>query len=411
MKLLELFSTINEKFVKGKIDFILDPTPRELQAALHGSINGHLRGLDYGNHIVFWDAYEAEHTQMGDLLHREQGFPMDDDQSLFLSLDEKVPEEGTVYPCGNYWFASFKNGKFVPYDEGQGQYLKVVMEKLSQAQINESPLVDYSWMGPDTPQALQKPTTHKIAKSPGAKAKAIRMFQNTPWPIKVVFYNIIPAKKNNGMGGDTYKMRYRKDIPRDNNGDQFTMDGDYTHELPRVPPDPDAMTFVINSDDGHDFQQFSPWMIAHRMGHALENHYEMKAAYAGLNGNLTNLSKYVGPAHIPSILHHIGKFKSARDERLGSTFEFLMDCFAQYLIQGKVSFNRMEENAPVGTRNSAKPFKAVKFTRDGDGLSIFPTLPHEYIKKFNDEFKMMEKKLNAHFRELMKSIMGKVYAI
>ncbi len=263
--------------------------------------------------------------------------------------------------------------------------------------VMESPMVDYEFVGPQGTKAFTRPSTLALARSPKTKLKAQRMFEKTPWNISVVFYNIIPAVNDSSAG----RVRPREDLPQTKGSlgidtPQKTLYGEQP-KLPRVPPEPGVVTFVLNSDDGTNFMPFTPWMIAHRAAHSMEQTPAYMQCETTLYKMMNELHERAQSVRGASIFHALGRFKSARDGVLVSHFEFLNECFAQFLIQGKVTFNPLPDKIPN------RPYTGVK--KKEEYWQFQPDIPVnqiviEYVEILNDRFS-----------RLMDTAVGKVFAI
>lgn len=274
--------------------------------------------------------------------------------------------------------------------------------------LKEAPITDYSFQGSDEPLAFDRPGTIQTAKSQKAKEKAVRMFQNTPYNIRILFLN--QERNPESIAGNR-----PGEITHPNNITRKHWFGNITGK--EFPGTPGAITFVINSDHGTDYMPFTPWIIAHRMGHALSgariqhNEPKFKTLYNRFidgilykitselsNGGMVN--EYQG---VVGVLCQAGKFKSARDNRFRNSGEFVLECFAQFLIQGKVSFNEIKN--PIEERTYPQDDKS-------HGIGGNPVAIHKQnLIEINKILKEAETMLNTEFDIIMKSMIGKVIAI
>ncbi len=254
-------------------------------------------------------------------------------------------------------------------------YAKFNKSRADSPNLTEAPITDYEFRGPSTPRLPGKfrQSTLDLVRSPKARQKAIRVFANTPWNIRVVFDNTLPY-------------------------------GEDAREWEPIRPQPGTITVAFDNDKGDNFIPFTPWMIAHRLGHAIpdDNPFYMNVAQRLISLDLEFQRIVLFDAKLPlafigSFYHAAGKFKSARDAQVGDKFEFLLDCLAQFLIQGSVSFNTVTN--PVMGRN---------FIRH-DAVPNQPAIiSPSFLEDVNYEFTALADRMNREFPKLMDSLVGKV---
>lgn len=203
-----------------------------------------------------------------------------------------------------------------------------------------------------------------------------------------------------------------------------------------IAPVEGEITFVINSNHGSDFYPFTPWMIAHRFGHAIAEGGTSKDAAAspamntalslfqtGIRGIITDVldpiyirnhpSETVGILNTTSwesgILAQIGKFKSARDLTFGDFGEFFLDCFAQYLIQGRVSFNPIQDMvfSTKAARFMSRRPGVDRRTGERDSTTNLALTPEDQAK-IDAGIARLEDMLNDRFEQILQMCVGRV---
>ena len=276
---------------------------------------------------------------------------------------------------------------------------------LETIRLSEAPITDYSWNGPDLPVRIAKPGTRAMAKSPKAKAKIERVFQNTPWKIRVVFWNYGPSSRfPEALTRERYDLPMTTTWPHEGPEETVykrSMEGDVTDHIKGIEPVPGEITLILNSDDGHDYVPFTPWMIAHRMGHALPRSVKERLTTI-INDFGFDVNRAGVFSHVSSILHALGQFKSAREKRLGTAFEFCMECFAQFLIQGQVKFNKVPGKIPN-----------VRYSREQADYISSDKIEFSYPAwaMINYGAERMEKRMNEFFHITMDSLEGRIIAV
>lgn len=134
--------------------------------------------------------------------------------------------------------------------------------------------------------------------------------------------------------------------------------------------DDDSVSIIFVGNSGDKLVKMTPWVLAHRIGHAIQSNknqsnntaYSIKSIFEEIENTLVMLINYILedykiPIQIKSItdykyekeilavMHRVGTFKSARTNSITRPYEFIYECFAQYLITGEVKFN--EELKPI----------------------------------------------------------------
>jgi hypothetical protein len=156
-------------------------------------------------------------------------------------------------------------------------------------------------------------------------------------------------------------------------------------------------------------KQLSSWILAHRLGHGLENNQMLLGMSQNLGKRLEEmiLSNFVSddPQYpeidertdrihsiIWQIILAIGTMKSARTRTLTNRglVEFMHELLAQYLINGSIAFN---------------PLPKVVNAKDYHGQDRQYTL----AKVFDSNF--LANELNQQFEQLMSTLKGKVIVI
>ena len=256
--------------------------------------------------------------------------------------------------------------------------------------ISEAPIGDIHRSGFDDPSAQSsfRPDDRGIIQSPKAEVKWRHLFRNSPYLIDVAFINTkSPTVYNDGVF-------------------DFEVINEYLGEyaLP-APSSPDAIMLVLSNNEGANRFPLSGWIIAHRMGHAvamnggkeLEERFEN--SYHILNDIVNQL--YDG-WEIPRLTSAfaLGKMKSCRDRTLTSYIELIFELFAQFLITGKVSMNRLSKDTPFVRANGEK------FIQDYPHNQGFNNI--EYL---NGTIESCEKQFQLLFTRILSDLKGRVIVL
>lgn len=144
---------------------------------------------------------------------------------------------------------------------------------------------------------------------------------------------------------------------------------------------PKAITVVMtnNLSDEHKISINSPWMVAHRIAHALHMLTERDLFMQAVFKLCVTLFGYQHPDAViddyflhdarstdvfeimgPHIAYMIGTMRSARERKLVSTYEFPRECFAQYLLTGDIVFKLDLDKAPEAETVTTDPKRIAK---------------------------------------------------
>jgi hypothetical protein len=99
------------------------------------------------------------------------------------------------------------------------------------------------------------------------------------------------------------------------------------------------------------------WTIAHRFGHSVRREYSYNVYTDWLESQFDDILKLYNVTKDPgsflkpkaNLFNQIGTMKSARDSKIDRPFEFYYELFAQYLKDGKVTFNRLQPTIIKGS--------------------------------------------------------------
>lgn len=228
----------------------------------------------------------------------------------------------------------------------------------------ESPIGDISYHGSDEPRSL-KSDNIAIAKSDRAHAKIKRVLVKCPVTINLMFVN-----HDRTYIGNEPEQFFASKNPKtgwgQNQHDQMEIaSGIMTSAQVKtafgidVAVPQKAITVIFGHDQGDDRMPFTPWIIAHRMMHVIWGATRgQNPPYRPLLQSLSRLPNELPmgvidpltPLDIDTLVHALGTFRSARNERIGDVGEFIGECLAQYLITGHVTFNKIShEIKPVLT--------------------------------------------------------------
>lgn len=179
----------------------------------------------------------------------------------------------------------------------------------------------------------------------------------------------------------------------------------------------DAITIVYVGNSGAERVMFTPWVMAHRFGHAIQatvrrgGHAEAwqsveRYFFTGVNRLLTDYYRqqmslrgidFNKTAVYNAFFNSIGTMRSARTNQIKRPYEFLYECFAQYLQSGEVKFNPLPTNVPYGKKAWGHPTQRLYGQNIDDSV--------------NEELEYFAQGLVEHFEEVLMDCQGKVFVM
>lgn len=194
----------------------------------------------------------------------------------------------------------------------------------------EAPLADYKPIGDFTKPGSFTTTKYdpKLATNPVNIGKAKQFFGNSEFD-----FRLYPVNKR-GLR----KYTERGQITRE----------ELTNILPETAEldlDNDSINVFYVSNVGEAKVPFTPWIMAHRIGHAIQasrdnyiwTEYE-KHVISQLN-HLLNQREREANLETLKLINAMGTMRSARTNKIKRPYEFLYEMFAQYINSGKVTLN------------------------------------------------------------------------
>ena len=274
----------------------------------------------------------------------------------------------------------------------------------------EAPLADYQPLGDfDKPGPFRGPDK-KLIPHPVNQLKAQKFFANTPYNIRLFFSNIPGTGKYKEYG--TMDPSMVKIIFGDA-GEQIVAG----HES--------AITIVYVGNSGDAKKMLTPWLMAHRFGHAVqagirksycakdpnhpwsygEDHFfgqvnSMLEEYYGKSGQRGGNLKYELTPEYNALFNAIGTQQSSRSNQIRRPYEFLYEIFAQYLGTGRVSFNPLPNNLGYGRQVWGTPSKY---------LNLKPEARDDSNRKYATE--VLTRDMELMFNDVMSNLEGTILVV
>jgi hypothetical protein len=250
---------------------------------------------------------------------------------------------------------------------------------LIESSLNEAPLANYEFHGSQDMAGTFEKSDLKTIQHPTWEARLLHTFANVPEPVNVYVMNYpddkyVKSRTPNGRHVDLKPLKGQQD---DYRGYQdwseiisgFYQPEDFEKNFGFLPPKyQESITVVLTHNYGDGKIPLTPWMIVHRLMHALNHQtnsewtrldrgdsqqYMNKAVQAFRNAFSYLLPEELGglnrASDVEKFARSVSNLKSARNgiERSG---EFILELCAQYFIKGDFYFN---------TKNSPK-FDGIK---------------------------------------------------
>jgi len=231
--------------------------------------------------------------------------------------------------------------------------------KLSQfnTPLYEAPIGDFEtiglWGNKDRNSRFRIPSDRKLVRSPKLQDSARQQFGKTPFVLNMYFVNlpeINPATFDGVISPERLAEKYPKTWA----------------VLSQKKPKFDDINVIFTGNKGSPRYPLTPWMMAHRLGHAFrqsnvmsngnniyswgEARRELTRVVLGLLDQVYGVRRRSASysqgrefefrdVMVGHFLSAIGTMRSARGGKLVDAVEFLYELFAQYVTTGKITFN------------------------------------------------------------------------
>lgn len=272
-----------------------------------------------------------------------------------------------------------------------------INEFIIETTVDEMALKQFTPMGDFDKPGPFKGVDKRLVPHPTNQIKAQQFFEKTPYDFRLFFSNISGTGKYAETGPVTPQRLQQ-------------MFGDQAQ--PIIADSEDAITVVFVGNTGDSKVMMTPWIMAHRFGHAIqagvrgnpgwstwgeaEKHFfkavnTMLAEYygkAGVNDYYSTPVKYNMTPEYNALFNAIGTQRSSRSGQIKRPYEFLYEIFAQYLGTGDVTFNPLPTNLGYGRKNWGTPSQYMnikpEYRDEGDRAEATQTLANDMHYMFDD---------------------------
>lgn len=272
--------------------------------------------------------------------------------------------------------------------------------------VDEMALQTYKTMGDFSKPGPFTGADKKLVPHPKNIEKATRFFEQTPFDFRLFFSHLKGTGKwseHGVMSPDQIRKIFGQDAEEIINGSE------------------DAITVVYVGNKGDAKVSLTPWMMAHRFGHAIQSsgqplsknkipsnwsvwieasnyffttvnnlleEYYGKTNQSMRTTGIRDMPAYGLTAEYNALFNAIGTQHSSRSGKIRRPYEFLYELFAQYLGTGKVTLNPLPTNLVYGRKAWGNPtrFMNIKpeYRDENERKQVADSLAYTMELLFND---------------------------
>ena len=281
------------------------------------------------------------------------------------------------------------------------------IEFIRESAVDEMALSKYTTFGDFTKPGPFRGPDKRLIPHPTNKLKTQKFFEQTPYDFRLFFSNI-PGTGRYSEYGPMSPEEIRKVFPEE--AAQQIIDG---HD--------DAITVVYVGNKGDAKVMLTPWIMAHRFGHAVQagvrsqkGWSEWREAEEHFFNTVNNLlHEYYGKVGKPggnlkreltseynALFNAIGSQKSSRKGIIKRPYEFMYELLAQYIGTGKITLNPFPNEQGYGSK---------VFGRYVQYLKIKPEYRDTDDRIHASEILANDMEIN--FNNVLASSVGKIYVM
>jgi hypothetical protein len=286
----------------------------------------------------------------------------------------------------------------------------------------EAPIEDYQTIGDfGRSSSFRRSADRRLVTNPVYIERIKNMFANTNHDFRLWFVNSAEANRHSEVG------------PVDEGWLQENMPQTLAEIQNRGGFGPEAINVIFTNNKGAEWRPMTGWIMAHRMGHAIlrtgsgrGTRYGGEHSYFSLLNNelekkVKELLKVYGQsvpryrvrnrgynsyeqppenmdaAMIRRLLGQIGTFRSARENNMRTSAEFIFECFAQYLLKGQITFNPAPENLVTG-HAWGRPQMSYRPGEEGTETA-------------NEAIEWLENSMTYEFDNVLSEAIGRIYVM
>ena len=274
--------------------------------------------------------------------------------------------------------------------------------------ITEAPIVDYEPLGDfKKPGSFNDPRDKKLIQNPKHEQKLFKFFEKTGVDFRIFPVNYPGLRQFTERG--VVKPEFIQQI--------FAKRPEIAQKI-LSDIDNDAITIVYVSNTGDNKVVMTPWIMAHRFGHAIQagqlnssSAETWKTATNYFFQTIHNILSTIYNVNIPgnsynsrydqyytALFHAIGTQRSSRQELLQRPFEFFYELFAQFLQTGKIKLNMLPKNLPYGS---------AKWGRKSS-MNVRSDVPEEDV---NDDIYDLMNSMQWYFENVLSACLNQIFVM
>lgn len=275
--------------------------------------------------------------------------------------------------------------------------------------VDEMALSTYKTFGDFEKPGPFRGADKRLIPHPKSELKTQKFFEKTPYDFRLFFSNIPGTGRYSEYG--PMRPEVIKEIFKDQ-ADEIINGSE------------DSITVVFVGNKGDSKVMLTPWIMAHRFGHAIvagnrnsdQRWGAWKEAEQHFFGTINNLlndfySKsqfnqfdtkvnWKLTSEYNALFNAIGTQRSSRTGQIRRPYEFLYELFAQYLGTGSIKLNPLPTNLEYGKKAWGTPTKY---------LNIKPEFRDQNERQ--DAADMLAADMQLMFDDVLSSSVGKIFVM
>jgi GNAT superfamily N-acetyltransferase len=297
------------------------------------------------------------------------------------------------------------------WDKNRGEHVDVWEEDVAEDTVDEMALASYKTLGDFDKPGGFRGVDKRLVPHPKSELKAAKFFEQTPYDFRLFFAN------KPGLG------QYQEYGPM--TPDQIVKVFGEEDAKTILDNHDDAITVVYVSNRGDEKVMMTPWIMAHRFGHAIQagtrrdkwsawqetekiffsTVNRLLDEYYGKVGSVFDFRKADQPNYNLSpeynaLFNAIGTQRSSRTGQIRRPYEFMYELFAQYLGTGTITLNPLPTNLGYGRKVFGNPSKY---------LNIKPEFRDE--TELRQASEMLARDMELMFNDVLGNSVGQVYVM
>jgi len=276
--------------------------------------------------------------------------------------------------------------------------------QVDEEEVNEMALKQFTPMGDFNKPGPFKGVDKRLVPHPTNQLKTQKFFEQTPYDFRLFFSNIPGTGKYSETGSATPQQLQQ-------------MFGEQAK--PIIEGSEDAITVVFVGNSGDSKVMMTPWIMAHRIGHAIqaserrgERNGTWKTAeqhfFSGINNLLADFYGKKTVNQFPSsefnirqqaeynaLFNAIGTQRSSRAGEIKRPYEFMYELFAQYLGTGNITLKPLPKQQDYGRKAWGRSIQSLNMRGDMQDESAYTT-------------ETLARDMELMFDDVLSSLVGKI---